>query len=74
MKETKHCPKCGGNNIYISEGGAGAHGSGNIINIGNFAWQAVPVDRYICCDCGYVEEFIRHEHLQRIAETKRPLK
>jgi len=74
MKSTKLCPKCGSSNIHISEGGAGGHGSGNIIPTGSFAWQAVPVDRYICCDCGYVEEFIRKEHLERIANSKRKLK
>ena len=73
MKVSKKCPKCGGSNIHISEGGAGAHGSGNIINIGNFAWQAVPVDRYICCDCGYVEEWLRPEHLEKIEYSKRKL-
>lgn len=71
MKKTKLCPKCGSANIHISEGGAGTNGSGNIIPTGSYAWQAVPVDRYICCDCGYVEEWLRSEHLERIAGSKR---
>ncbi len=71
MKNSGTCPKCGGSNIRISEGGAGAYGSGNNIPIGSFVWQAVPVDRYICCDCGYTEEWIRREHISKIESSKK---
>ena len=71
MKRTKICPKCGSTNIHFSEGGAGGSGSGNIIPFGNYTWQAVPVDRYICCDCGYIEEWLRPEHLDKIENSKR---
>ena len=71
MKNSKRCPKCGSEDICISEGGAGAYGSGNNIPIGSFVWQAVPVDRYICLDCGYTEEWIRPQHLEKIAHSKR---
>ena len=73
MKITKQCPKCGSTNIHISEGGVGSNGSGNIIPTGSFSWQAVPVDRYICCGCGYVEEWIRTDHLERIENSKRKI-
>ncbi|MBO6061375.1 MAG: hypothetical protein J6P98_04580 [Clostridia bacterium] len=71
MKNSKVCSKCGSKAIYVSEGGAGAYGSGNNIPIGSFVWQSVPVDRYICCDCGYTEEWLRREHLDKIANAKR---
>ena len=58
MKNTNCCPKCNGTDIIRIEGKAGAYGAGNNIQVGFFNFSAVLVHRYLCCDCGYSEEWI----------------
>lgn len=58
MKNTKICPKCNSKSIVRIPGEAGPHGSGNIIMTGMTVFSAVKVTRYLCCECGYSEEWI----------------
>ncbi|GAA0725780.1 hypothetical protein GCM10008905_21680 [Clostridium malenominatum] len=58
MKNTKTCPKCNSKSISRILGEAGPHGSGNIIMTGMTVFSAVKVTRYLCCECGYSEEWI----------------
>ena len=58
MKQTNRCPKCGSNDILLVPGKAGAYGTGNNIQVGWSNFSAVLVDRYVCCACGYSEEWI----------------
>ncbi len=74
MKNTRRCPKCGSNDIFVVEGFSGPHGMGNNIQIGATIFSAIPVDRYICSNCGYSEEWIRVEDIQRAKESKRAYK
>lgn len=69
MKKTKKCPKCGNTDIFVIEGNAGAYGSGNNIAVGMTIFSAVPVDRFICSKCGYSEEWIRVEDIQKVRES-----
>ncbi|GFI62310.1 hypothetical protein IMSAG049_01492 [Clostridiales bacterium] len=71
MKNTKTCPKCGSRDIVISDGYAGAYGSGNNIQTGMTNFSAVGVDRYICCNCGFVEEWINKEDINRIVNSNK---
>lgn len=71
MKNTKSCPKCDSADIVRIDGYAGAYGSGNNIMLGNTIFSAVNIHRYICCSCGYTEEWIDKEDLERIAASKR---
>jgi len=32
--------------------------------------ESVCIHRYICCNCGYVEEWIDKEDLQKVAESQ----
>jgi hypothetical protein len=57
MKNNK-CPKCSGNRIIKIPGQTGAHGSGNNIPLGMTIFSAVKVTRYLCCQCGYSEEWV----------------
>lgn len=66
MKHTGTCPKCGGRDILLVPGRAGAYGSGNNVMVGASIFSAVPVDRYVCCGCGYSEEWIRREDLPKL--------
>ena len=66
MKNTKKCPKCGGSNILLVPGSAGAYGTGNNIMTGLKIKSAVPVDRYICTRCGYSEERIDLDYMDKL--------
>ncbi len=66
MKNTKICPKCGGTDILFVEGNAGAYGAGNNIMTGATIFSAVLVGRYICCKCGYSEEWIDLKDVEKL--------
>ena len=56
MKNTKVCPKCCGNDIVKIEGSVQLYGGGNHIDV---SWtSSVLVNRYLCCNCGVLEEWI----------------
>lgn len=63
MRHSHSCPKCGGSKIVFVPGKAGAYGSGNNIPVGLTIFSSIPVGRYVCCSCGYSEEWIDQEHL-----------
>lgn len=66
MKNSGRCPKCQSSDILRIEGKAGAYGSGNNIPIGATIFSAVKVPRYLCCDCGYAEEWIDREDIPKL--------
>ena len=68
MKVRKMCPKCSGTDILRIEGKAGAYGSGNNIPTGMTIFSAVPVHRYVCCRCGYSEEWIDKEDIRKLKD------
>ena len=69
MKYSNICPKCRCNDILKVKGKVGAYGSGNNIPTGVFS--AVLVDRYICCNCGYSEEWIEKDYLPKMIKKYR---
>ena len=71
MKNSRTCPKCGSYDIIRIDGYAGPHGSGNNIMVGMSIFSAVNVNRYICCCCGYTEEWIDVEDLGKIVTSKK---
>ena len=68
MKATQTCPKCGGHDILRVPGKSGAYGTGNNIQTGFSIFSAVLVHRYVCCGCGYSEEWIDPSDLERLKE------
>ena len=66
MKNKRICPKCNSTDILLVPGKAGAYGSGNSIQTGMTIFSAVLVHRYICCSCGYSEEWIDKEDIQKL--------
>ena len=59
MKNTKCCPKCGSHNIVRVPDNRNRHASGNNIYTSTLTLlKKIPVIRYVCCDCGYVENWI----------------
>ncbi|MBQ8904880.1 MAG: hypothetical protein IJY85_00750 [Ruminococcus sp.] len=73
MKNRINCPKCGSNDIVRINGYAGAYGSGNNIMVGVTVFSAVNVNRYICCHCGYTEEWIDQHDLAKIKNSKKAI-
>ena len=71
MKNTRICPKCRGTNIVHINGYTGAYGSGNNIMVGKTVFSAVDVHRYICCTCGFSEEWIDKADLSKIEGSKK---
>ena len=68
MKTTQTCPKCGGHDILRVPGKSGAYGTGNNIQTGFSIFSAVLVHRYVCCSCGYSEEWIDPSDFERLKE------
>ena len=71
MKHSRVCPKCGSADILIFDGFAGPYASGNNIMTGASIFSAVPVDRYICCGCGFTEEWVRTEDIEKVKKSKK---
>lgn len=66
MKNTHTCPKCNGTDIIRIPGTVGAYGVGNNIQTGLTKLSAVRVNRYLCCSCGYSEEWIDKEDIPKL--------
>lgn len=66
MKWSRFCPKCGGDDILVIKGSSGAYGAGNNIPVGMIVFSAVLVNRYLCCKCGYSEEWINEEDIPKL--------
>ncbi|MBU5625887.1 hypothetical protein KQI82_02910 [Oscillibacter sp. MSJ-2] len=70
MKSSHICPKCGGGNILRIPDRPGRHVSGNNIYTTTFTLMGkIPVIRYVCCDCGYVEHYV--EQRRELEELRR---
>ncbi|MGM9857761.1 MAG: hypothetical protein ACI311_00685 [Bacilli bacterium] len=74
MKNSKICPKCNSNNIVRIDGYSGPYGVGNNIITGNTIFSAVNVNRYICCSCGYSEEWIDYEDIEKVKNSRKAKK
>ena len=66
MKYNGVCPKCSSTDIIRIAGNAGAYGSGNNIPMGATIFSAIKVHRYLCCNCGYSEEWIDQEDIPKL--------
>ena len=69
MKHSAVCPKCGGREILRVEGTVGPYGSGNHIPMRILNSSAVKVHRYLCCGCGYSEEWIDAPDILRLKKN-----
>jgi predicted nucleic-acid-binding Zn-ribbon protein len=71
MKDGK-CPKCGSTNVYSGAAIPNKAGTNdaNTISLGGASLShMIPLDNYVCVDCGYVESYISDRaELKRIAE------
>ncbi len=74
MKNIKLCPKCNSSNIVRIDGYTGAYGSGNNVMVGKSVFSGVDVNRYICCECGFTEEWIDKEDISKIENSKKAIR
>lgn len=62
MKNTGCCPKCRSQKVARVPDNAHRYLS-NSICMTNIAWvKRIPVARYVCCDCGYVENWVEKQN------------
>lgn len=66
VKQSHLCPKCGASDILFIPGNAGAYGAGNNVPAGATVFSYVKVNRYLCCYCGYSEEWIDREDIPKL--------
>lgn len=71
MKNNKICPKCQSANIVRIDGYSGPYGTGNNVMTGMSIFSAVNLNRYICCNCGFTEEWIDKGDIEKIANSKK---
>ena len=71
MKQSKKCPKCSSDNIVFFKGLSGHNGTGSMLCVDITIFSSVPVDRCVCCDCGYVEQWIDKKYLEKVKNSKR---
>ena len=71
MENKKICPKCNGEKILRIPGETGIYGTGNNIPAG-FLNGTVNISRYLCCNCGYMEEWVDNkEDINKVEERYR---
>ena len=59
MRHTGHCPKCGSGDIIRVPDHPRRYASGNNIYTSSVTlFGKIPVIRYVCCSCGYVENWV----------------
>lgn len=68
MKHSQMCPKCRCPEVLYVPGVLDLGELGNNIYTGATAMTAAPVGRYLCCECGYVEEWL--DNLEDIKKLK----
>ena len=72
MKQSQLCPKCEASDILFIPGNAGAYGVGNNIPAGATVFSYVKVNRYLCCRCGYSEEWVDREDIPKLKKKYQP--
>ncbi|HJB97593.1 MAG TPA: hypothetical protein H9710_03325 [Candidatus Acutalibacter pullicola] len=70
MKNAGRCPKCGSWHIVRVPDQPGRYASGNNIYTSRATlFGKIPVIRYVCCACGYVENWV--ESPQQLEEIEK---
>ncbi len=71
MKNGNSCPKCASRRVVRVPDNSRRHASGNnIYTTSATLLGKIPVIRYVCCDCGYVENWVEtRRELEKIEEA-----
>jgi len=62
MKNTGTCPKCGSRAVIRVPDNAHRYLANSICITRVVTVRRVPVARYVCRDCGYVEDWVENRH------------
>lgn len=66
MKNTVKCPKCGSEEIRAVWNNPMWYRD-QYIPVGATMFSAVSITRYVCCGCGYTEEWIDREDIPKLS-------
>lgn len=69
MKNSRTCSKCKSEKVLRFNGSVGPYGVGNNIQISGFTLSAVRVNRYVCTECGFVEEWVDAEDFEKLSNS-----
>lgn len=70
MKNSHICPKCNSQNVIRIPDYPNRYASGNNIYTSTLPLlKKIPVIRYVCYDCGYVENWVENRH--ELSEIKK---
>jgi predicted nucleic-acid-binding Zn-ribbon protein len=58
MKNKKKCPKCQSTDIVRIPGKRAPGGAGNLISVSWNIFRTVKPVRYLCANCGFMEEWL----------------
>lgn len=71
MKHSKQCLKCGSCDIIVLKNDGFPEMSDRGLMTGASILTNVALDRYICCGCGYTEEWTDKYGIQRIRKSRK---
>lgn len=72
MNNKKICPKCGSDDIIRFDGSTDNLYSS--IMPGTTIFSAVPFDRFVCCNCGFIEHWVRKGDIEKLRKSKKAKK
>ena len=61
MKNTKRCPVCGSTDVIRVPDDAHRYLSNGIFLTRALMVKRIPVARYVCRSCGYLEDWVEHQ-------------
>ncbi len=61
LKNTKRCPKCGSLEILRVPDDAHRYLANSVCITGMLTVKRIPVARYVCRSCGYLEDWVEHQ-------------
>ena len=62
MKNTKRCPVCGSTDVIRVPDDAHRYLSNGIFLTRALMVKRIPVARYVCHDCGYLENWVENQY------------
>lgn len=71
MKNTLKCPKCSSTDLIFIPGPTDGGVFDNSVRTGLTVFSAVPVNRYVCGECGYSEEWVNLEDIPKLQKKYR---
>ena len=66
MKYARQCPKCGSREIWMYVNDGYPDGSVKGIKTGQTIFSHINVERYICCNCGYTEDWVSRRDIEAL--------